>query len=234
MEDIALECESCTGAKFTIVILDPLLKKVLERSMKEGTIERLHKEEVIESDIFYGKVLKSQTSEAAIAIPYMPYLGDLIYSLKSFGIKNFIFLDTATSLRPFIKIGSLGVVYAAQLNGFPSNYPLVADLALLTQVMEVTGSQGFTSFTTFIPRQDLPNILDTLKKREFDVVDKNSAIVYSICHRRIRCVVIDLIDSSIAKGIEKYGVWSRESKYYEGVLDSFVNTLNTLLGLELD
>ncbi len=232
-ETVMIECEECTNAKYSIVIVDPFLSKAMERAMKEEMIERLKKEEVSETDIFYGKVLKAPDSQALIAMPEMPYLGELMYTIKAYGIKDFIILDTATSLRPLLRVGSYGLVYAAQFNGFPTNYPLVADLGLLTEIMEIMGIPGLIAFTTFLPRQELPSILDNLKKRDFDVVDKNSASVYSLCHGRLRCVVIDFIDTSITKGIDKYTAWSSESKYYESVVDSLSEALNTLLGLEL-
>ncbi len=232
-ETVRIECEECASAKYSIVIVDPFLSKAVETAMKEEMIERLKKEEVSEADIFYGKVLKAPDSQALVAIPEMPYLGELMYTIKAYGIKDFIVLDTATSLRPLIKVGNYGLVYAAQFNGFPANYPLVADLGLLTEIMEAMGIPGLVAFTTFLPRQELPSILDNLKKRDFDVVDRNSAIVYSLCHGRLRCVVIDFVDSNITKGIDKYAAWAPESKYYDSIINALSETLNTLLGLEL-
>lgn len=233
MEETVIECEECSSAKYSIIIIDPLIEKALRKAMKEKSIERLRAEELSETDIFYGKVMKAPDSQALIAIPYLPYVGELVYTVKSFGVKDFIFLGTAISLRPLLKVGNYGLVYAAQPSSSPTRYPLVGDLHLLVQVMEIMGIPGLIAYTTSLPRQELPSILDSLKRGEFDVVDKHSATIYSLCHRRLRCVVVDLIDSNIVKGIDKYSTWTPESKYYDSIMSSLSNALNTLLSLEL-
>jgi len=214
-----------------VLIVDPFLKTAFEEAIKENSIEHLR--DVSTVKMTYSTI-KIGTGKGAVVLTDSHYLSESILELKVNGVRKIILIDTATSLKPSIRIAEMYPVYASGTMAYEGVFvPPVPSIPLFNKVVEVLGKdKEVLAFTTRLPHHDII-MIDLIKKKGFDVIDKNSALFYEVCRNRLDCVVLDLVDSNVSKGIEKEDVWSERSKYYVSMLSSLSEALNKLLPLEL-
>ena len=214
-----------------MLIVDPFLKTAFEEALKENSIESLR--EVNSIEMTYSTI-KMGAGKGAVVLADSQYLSESILELKVNGIRKIILIDTATSLKPSIKITNMYPVYASGTMVYEGIFvPPVPSIPLFNKVVEVLGKdKEVLAFTTRLPHQDI-TVIDLIKRKGFDVIDKNSALFYEVCRNRLDCIVLDLVDSNVSKGIEREDVWSERSKYYVSMLSSLSEALNKLLPLEL-
>ncbi len=225
---ISEECTECVGTTHTVLIVDPFLKKAFKDVLRESGLPPLRETEPTEllfSQIYFGE-------NGSVALSDSQYLGEALLELKVKGIRKIVLLDVATSIKTPIKVANAYPVYAAAAPRWEDVVvPPVPNIPLFNKVVEAMGAaKEVLSFTTRMPLQDLAN-LESIKKKGFDVVDKNSAFLYSACQGRLECAAVDLIDSNVPRGIEKEVVWDESSKYYPLMIDVLRSTLNKLLSL---
>ncbi|ALU12680.1 hypothetical protein EYM_06350 [Ignicoccus islandicus DSM 13165] len=186
----------------------------------------------------YSKIYEN--GEVAIIKTYSGhYLLDTVYMLKGLGIRNVIVIDSATSIVSNLNIGQWLPVYAA------TPYPKielgegvtpVADYRLLRAVedliKEENGQMVAISATTLLPLEEVIKDIELLKSIDVSLIDRSSAYLYSLCRGSIRCLVIDVVDSNLTKGVDKAKVYDEAEKYLETLQSSTKELLNQLMKIE--
>ncbi len=216
----------CNGLKwrYAVVVADPHLHGVVDG------------ETLCSSP--YGELVR--TDNGLIAKTFTgPYLLETLYFLKSNGIRMVSVVDTATSIVGRLAIGSPLPIYTSIF--FPEirfDYrpPTVPDFELLQKAIDKLSlsQHSYTEViaaTSFLPLTDLMQHLEKLKLMEIDVIDRSSAYVYSICKGKMRCIVVDIIDSNLSKGIDRSSVHVKSGKYYDLLLQSAKESVEVLLEL---
>ncbi len=186
----------------------------------------------------YSKIYERE--EVAFVETYSGhYLLETVYLLKGLGIRNVIVIDSATSLLSSLNVGYWVPIYAAihypKMELKDSIVP-VADYKLLKTVESVLseGDNGHSvalSASTVLPLEELVKDIEFLKSVDVSLIDKSSAYLYSLCRGSMRCLVIDVVDSNLAKGIEKSKVYDEAEKYLEELKNSTKELLDKLLKL---
>jgi hypothetical protein len=210
----------CEGIKwrFAVVIADPHLHAVVNG------------DKVCSSP--YGELVEYQDN-LVVKTYSGPYLLEMIYFLKARGIRKVAILDTAASIVSRFTVGTALPVYASTF--YPEvrlgpKPPTVADYEMYTKALSLLSSYPeVIAATTYLPLSEVSLIVNTLRGMEVDLIDRSSAHVYALCKGKMRCLIIDIVDANLAKGVERATVHEKSSKYYDLLLQSAKETVNALL-----
>ena len=212
----------CEGLKwrFSVIIADPHLHSVVDG------------EEICSSP--YGELVQYQDN-LVVKTYSGPYLLEMLYFLKARGVRKAVVIDTAASIVSRLTVGTALPVYASTF--YPEvrlgpKPPTVADYEMYKKAIELlsTSSEAFAA-TTYFPLAEITLSLNTLRSMEIDLIDRSSAHVYGICRGKMRCLVVDIVDANLAKGVERSTVHEKSSKYYDLLLQSAKEAVDTLLEL---
>ena len=168
------------------------------------------------------------------------YLLEAIYTLKGLGIRNVIVVDTATSILSSLNVGQWLPIYASlpypkiELAG--SVVP-VADYNLMKTVDTFVKGEGnghsvAIAASTILPLEEVVKDIELLKSLDVSLIDRSSAYLYSLCRGSIKCLVIDVVDSSLAKGIDKAKVYDEVERYIDTLRSSTKELLSRLMEIE--
>ena len=168
------------------------------------------------------------------------YLLESVYTLKGLGIRNVIVIDSATSILSNLNVGQWFPIYASvpypRIELSESVVP-VADYSLLRTVDtfvkgESNGYSVAIAASTLLPLEEVVKDIELLKSLDVSLIDRSSAYLYSLCRGSIKCLVIDVVDSSLAKGIDKAKVYDEAEKYIDVLKSSTKELLSRLMEIE--
>ncbi|NPA85379.1 MAG: hypothetical protein GXO07_05185 [Crenarchaeota archaeon] len=218
--------------KHAVLVVDPFLRRSLDELTKENAIEGFKGATTL--SLTYSTILQGEEDRGLVVLSDAQYLSESVIELKVRGLRKIILLDVATALKPGVKIAKIYPVYASASRACEGvSVPPVPSISLLNRIVELLSPEReVLAFTTRLPYQDVL-MIDVIKKKGFDVIDKNSALLYEVCQGKMECVVLDVVDSNLSKGVERDSVWDEGGKYYSSLLSTLAEALNKLLSSKL-